>query len=154
MNAISLYRIGHWGYKRKISILSKIIHGVIFLVYNSSIPSSAEIGEGTKFAYGCIGTVIHHNAQIGENCIIGQCVTIGSKSKGTGAPIIGSSVYIAAGARLLGNIRIGDGAVIGANAVVTHDVPARSMAYGVPARIVKEDIDVRDVSTHIKVDYN
>lgn len=151
MNAVDLYRIGHWSLKHHIPFIPKLMHGLIFLIFNSHIPASAEIGSGTRFGYGGIATVIHHKCMIGKNCIIGHCVTIGSKSKNTGSAKIGDSVYIGPGVRILGNVKIGDGAVIGANAVVTCDVPERSIAVGVPARIIRRNIDVRDVSTHINV---
>lgn len=151
MNAIGLYRVGHWCYKKKIPVIPKVCNGLIFLIFNSYVPMTCEIGKGTRFGYGCIGTVLHHKCVIGEDCIIGHNVTIGSRAKNTGSAVIGNSVYIAAGAKLLGNIHVGDGAVIGANAVVTHDVPERSIVMGVPARVYKENIDVREISTHIHI---
>ena len=73
---------------------------------------------------------------IGDDVVIRQGVTIGLRTTGRrGAPVIGNRVDIGAGAKLLGNIRIGDDAVIGANAVVLCDVPAGALAVGVPAVI-------------------
>lgn len=99
---------------------------------------------GVKFAYGGIATVIHARAVIGKNCIIGQCVTIGGRSKHYKVPVIGNNVYISAGAKILGPITIGDNCVIGAGAVVLKDVPANSVVAGVPAKIIKTDIDPKD----------
>jgi serine O-acetyltransferase len=81
--------------------------------------------------------VIHGDAAIGPDCVIYQGVTIGENGEGTGPPSLGARVKVFANATLVGPIRIGDDAVIGANSVVTKDVPDRSLAFGVPARVVR-----------------
>lgn len=91
-----------------------------------------------------MGTTISENAVIGDNCIIFQNVTIGSKwSNGKcehEAPVIGDNVVIGAGAVILGNITIGNNVIIGANAVVITNVPDNSIAVGVSA-VIKERKD-------------
>ena len=151
MNAITLYRASRWAYLHKLPFLPKLLHDLNYLIFHCHIPPEAQIGKGTVFGYGGMGCVVHQTCIIGENCIIGYGTTLGSKRKDSGGPIIGNSVYIATGSKLLGRIRVGDGAVIGANSVCTHDVPERCAAAGIPARIIEEDIDVRDISTHIGV---
>ena len=99
---------------------------------------------GVKFAYGGIAVVVHARAVIGKNCIVGQCVTIGGRSKHYEVPVIGDNVYIGAGAKILGPITIGDNCVIGAGAVVLKSVPANSIVAGVPAREVKTGINPKD----------
>jgi serine O-acetyltransferase len=79
------------------------------------------------------GVVIHPDARIGPNCLIFQQVTIGTLASG-GTPRIGGHVDIGAGAKLLGDIVVGDHAKVGANAVVLIDIPERGVAVGVPAR--------------------
>ena len=79
------------------------------------------------------GVVIHPDARVGPNCLIFQQVTLGTLATG-GTPVIGGHVDIGAGAKLLGGIVVGEHAQIGANAVVLTDVPARSVAVGIPAR--------------------
>lgn len=88
--------------------------------------------------------VIHARAIIGKNCIIGQCVTIGGRSKHYEVPKIGDNVYIGAGAKIIGPVQIGNNSVIGAGAVVLKDVPANSIVVGVPAKIIKTGIDSKD----------
>lgn len=78
------------------------------------------------------GVVVHPDARIGPNCLLFQQVTIGTGPK-PGLPQLGGHVDVGPGAKILGGVHIGDHAVIGANAVVLSDVPARSVAVGVPA---------------------
>jgi serine O-acetyltransferase len=72
---------------------------------------------------------------------MGPGAIIGGRSQQYDVPVIEDGVYIAPGAKILGNITIGAGSVIGANAVVITSIPARSVAAGVPARVIKTDID-------------
>ena len=137
---IFFHRIAHFLYRIKIPLLPKIIYYLQFLLFNSSVPPSVEIGKGTKFAYGGIGVVIHARSKIGDNCIIGQGITIGGKSKLYKVPQIGDKVYIAPGSRILGDITIGNNVVIGANSVVVKDVEDNCVIAGVPAKVIRTDI--------------
>ncbi len=139
-----LYRLGNYCYRKKIPVLPKVFNGLIRLVHNCAVYSETSIGEGTTFGYGGIAMVIHKRAVIGKNCMIGSNVTIGGRSKSHDVPIIGDNVYIATGAKILGPITIGDNSVIGANAVVISDIPANCVAAGVPARVIKRNIDPKD----------
>jgi len=105
------------------------------------IPSSARIGRNFKAGYWGLGIVIHSRSQIGDNCTVAQNVTLGRKEGEEGVPVIGDGVYIGAGASLLGGINIGDDSVIGANSVVVHDVPAKSVVAGIPARVIRDRTD-------------
>lgn len=82
--------------------------------------------------------MISAGADIGENCNISQGVTIGVVNRGpkAGAPSIGDRVYIGPGAKIIGNIKIGNDVAIGANAVVTKDIPDNAVAVGVPAKVI------------------
>jgi serine O-acetyltransferase len=104
------------------------------VVTGADIPINTQIGGGLMIPHPN-GIVIHAGCVIGPNCIIFQQVTLGSAHGGV--PSLGGDVSIGAGAKLLGNIEIGDHAVIAAMAVVTHDVPAGTTAMGMPARIVQ-----------------
>ena len=142
MNAARLHGFGRGMHLRGVPLLPKVVEVLIFLFYNSYIPVSASIGKGTVFAYKGIGVVVHGQSRIGSRCIIGQQVTIGGKSGASSPPQIGDRVYIATGAKVLGDITIGDECVIGANAVVLQSVPLRSVVAGVPAKVIRSDIDI------------
>lgn len=118
MNAIKFYRIGRWFYLHHVPVLPLLIKYLTFLIFNSVVPYTAEIGEQTKFAYGGIGCVIHSQAKIGDRVIIGQNSTIGRSLDPEDFPSIGNDVYISAGVRIVGNIHVGNNVIIGANAVV------------------------------------
>jgi len=84
--------------------------------------------------------VIHKHAQIGQRCVIRAQVIVGGARPGDearGVPVIGNDVVLGVGAKILGPVRIGDRAMIGANAVVIDDVPDDTVVAGVPARIIR-----------------
>lgn len=118
-------------------LLSRLYELRIYQAHNSFIPASVQIGEGTVFGYKGIGVIVHKCAVIGKNCIIGTNVTIGGKSGHYQVPRIGDNVDISTGAKILGPITVGDGCVIGANAVVIKDCLPHTVWAGVPARCIK-----------------
>ena len=142
MKLICLYRIANKLQMLNFSLLAKIIYYISYLIFNSSVPPSVSIGKNCKFAYGGIGVVIHERAIIGNNCIIGQGITIGGRSKITKVPKLGNDVYIGAGARILGDVIIGNNVIIGANSVVINSVPDGSVVAGIPAKVIKSNIDL------------
>jgi serine O-acetyltransferase len=92
-------------------------------------------GPGLSIAH--FGTVvIHRRSVVGENCRLHPDVTLGEQDGGF--PWLGNDVWVGPGARIVGGIKIGDGAAVGANAVVLSDVPPRVTVAGVPARVVSE----------------
>lgn len=106
-------------------------HGFWSVITGADIPLNCNIGGGLLIPHPN-GIVIHPAAAIGVNCLIFQQVTIGSRGK-SGLPNIEGHVDIGAGAKILGPVRIGAHARIGANAVVLTDVPGGSISVGVPA---------------------
>lgn len=99
------------------------------VVTGADIPANARIAGGLLLPHPN-GVVVHPGAEIGPNCLLFQQVTLG------GRPKLGGHVDVGAGAKILGAVTVGDHAVIGANAVVTKDVPAGATVAGVPARIL------------------
>lgn len=147
VNAVFFYRIAHWLYLHHIPLLPKLIRLFIFLVYNSVVPYECKIGANSFLGYGGIGVVIHKRAVIGDNVIIGSNVTIGGRSNKFNVPVIGNNVDISTGAKILGDIKIGDRVIVGANAVVISDVPNDCVVAGVPAKIIKQGIDAFELSS-------
>ena len=129
------YRLSRFFYLLHIPFLPWAIKVLNRILFSVSIPPSVKVGKNVIFGYQGLGIVVHRHAVIGDNVIISPNVVIGGRSGKVGAPFIEANVLIGAGASVLGPIRIGRGAKIGANAVVLADVPADSIAVGVPARI-------------------
>lgn len=126
-----------WNY-RKYLIDNKISGGGKLMLYDSYwtrfgsyIGLGAHLEDIPIFPHGPIGVFISNSAHIGKNCVIFQQVTIGSntlkESKSYGAPTIEDNVYIGCGAKIIGNVHVGNNARIGANAIVVKDVPANSV---------------------------
>ena len=101
------------------------------------ISHATQIGSGLYIGH-TVGVEVNTFAVIGKNCNLSQGVTIGQTNRGKrkGAPVIGDNVYIGSGAKIIGGIRVGDNAAIGANCVVTEDVPDNAVVVGVPGKTV------------------
>jgi len=136
MNAIKIYRIARFLYVAGIPILPGVIRWLMFLLYNSTIPPQCAIGRDSLFGHGGIGVVLHPDCKIGDRVLIGQGVTLGG-TFGSGAPTVENDVWIGPGARILGELTIGQNSIVGANAVVTRDVPENSIVGGIPAKLIR-----------------
>jgi serine O-acetyltransferase len=138
-----VYRYGRWRYGIKNALLRKPFSLFYWFLYKvaqilTGIELPCEVPVGRNFRIDHFGDiVISGYASFGDDCIIRNGVTVGLKNIDEKvAPKIGNDVNIGAGAKLLGNITIGDHVDIGANAVVITSVPSNSIAVGVPARII------------------
>jgi len=140
LHALIFYRISHGLLKMKIPFLPKWLSQTGRFFTGIEIHPGAQIGDELFIDHG-MGVVIGETTIIGDNVTIYQGVTLGGtgKERGKRHPTIGNDVVIGAGAKILGNITIGDNSYIGANAVVIKDVPANSTVVGVPGRITKQD---------------
>jgi serine O-acetyltransferase len=137
-----VYRFGRWRYGVKPAVIRKLfsfIYKVLFklvqIVTGIELPCEADVGRNFVIDH-FGGIIISGYAKFGDNCRIRNGVVVGLRRVDEKfAPIIGNNVDVGAGAKLLGPITIGDNVIIGANAVVLSDVPANSIAVGVPAII-------------------
>jgi serine O-acetyltransferase len=138
--ALVVYRFGRWRYgieprllRVPFSFLYKLLKFFADAVLGIEIPCEAVIGK--RFTIEHTGAiVVSGDAVFGDDCVIRQGVTVGLRNRNRrGSPRIGNRVDIGAGAKLLGDITIGDDVAIGANAVVLCNVPSGSIAVGVPA---------------------
>ena len=140
LHAILAYRVSHWFYENKFLTVARIISQIARFFTGIEIHPGAKIGKRLFIDHG-MGVVIGETAEIGENCLIYQGVTLGGtgKQQGKRHPTLGDNVMVGAGARVLGPFKVGDNSKIAANAVVLEEVPSNSTAVGVPARIVKRN---------------
>jgi serine O-acetyltransferase len=114
-----------------IPLLNRAMRIAQTAVYGVEIGKDVSLGHGVYFVHP-LGTVIGGDARVGDRVRFMGSNTVGT-AKDNGYPIIEDDVVVGCGARILGPVRVGAGAVIGANAVVLHDVPAGALAVGVPA---------------------
>jgi len=105
--------------------------------YGIIIPYETKIDSGFYIGYWG-GIVVTHLAKIGKNCNISPNVNIGRANRGKrkGYPTIGDNVYLAPGAKIVGNVKIGNNVAIGANCVVVDDVPDNAVVVGVPGKVI------------------
>lgn len=97
----------------------------------------SRIGPGLRLYHGC-GLVIHEAAVVGKNCLLRHCTTLGMKNGPEDCPILGDNVDVGCNTVILGRVRIGDGAVIGAGSVVLSDVAPGDVVAGNPAKSIRK----------------
>jgi serine O-acetyltransferase len=147
--ACAVYRFLYPLVRHRVGAVRRLAHLIsipakkwIEVVAGISLPPQCEVGPGLYIGH--FGTVVVNPlTRLGRHCNLGHGVTIGSGGRGEkdgrlveGVPVIGDRVYIAPGACLFGPIVIGDDVAVGANAVVTQSLPDRSVAVGIPARVI------------------
>ena len=137
-----VYRFGRWRYgvrpallRKLLSFIYKVLYKLVQILTGIELPCEVVIGRNFVIDH-FGGIIISGYAQFGDDCRIRNGVVVGLKNVNEPiAPVIGNNVDIGTGAKVLGNISIGNNVVMGANAVVRTDVPDDSVAVGVPAII-------------------
>jgi serine O-acetyltransferase len=142
--AVAIHRFGVWRMqiqpkllRAPLSIVYRMLYRKVRNTYGIELPYTVELGRRVVIEHqGAI--VIHGYCHIGDDCIIRQGVTLGNRylEYPLEAPQLGKRVNVGAGAKIFGNVHIGDDANIGANAVVLSDVPNMATAVGIPAKIL------------------
>jgi serine O-acetyltransferase len=137
LHALWGYRLSHWFWKHNLKFIGRFISQVTRWITGIEIHPGAKIGSGFFIDHG-MGVVIGETTEIGKNVTLYHGVTLGgvSMEKGKRHPTLEDNVVVGAGAKVLGNITIGEGSRIGANAVVVKPVPANSVVVGVPGQVV------------------
>ncbi len=149
LHAILIHRLAHRLYRAKLRLLARLLSQVARGMTGIEIHPGARIGRRFFIDHG-MGVVIGETAVIGDDVILYQGVTLGGtgKERGKRHPTLGSHVVVGTGAKVLGNIEIGDHVKIGAGSVVIRTVPDHSTVVGIPGRIVKTRGQVVDDLEH------
>lgn len=142
--AMMVYRFGRWRYTIKSGLIRKpfsILYKLLFFYIKGKgieIPCEVDVGKNFRIDHQG-GIVVSGYSKFGDNCVIRNGVTIGiARVEEKKAPIFGDNVDIGTGAKIIGDIKIGNNVKIGANAVVLKSIPDNCTAVGVPARIIEE----------------
>jgi serine O-acetyltransferase len=152
LQALAFHRFAHWLYVLGLPVIPRIISHMARFLTGIEIHPGATIGKSVFIDHG-MGVVIGETAIIGDFALIYQGVTLGGTGKESGKrhPTLGENVVVGAGAKVLGNIQIGNNARIGAGSVVLRDVPSDCTVVGIPGRIVYRSGERVDPLEHGKL---
>jgi serine O-acetyltransferase len=134
---MKLHRIAHWCWRHRVPLVPKLLKVINRIAFGVVLPPQTQVGAGVLIGYQGLGTVIHRETVLEDGVVLASGVTLGGRSGRQGAPTIGRQAMIGTGAKILGPVRVGAYASIGANAVVLEDIPDFAVAVGVPARVVR-----------------
>ena len=140
--ALGLHRLAHWLWEGRLFFVARLLNQFARFLTAIDIHPGAKIGKRFFLDHGF--SVIGETAEIGDDVTIYQSVTLGGTNPTAGIggkrhPTLCNGVVIGSGAQILGPIEVGEGAKVGANSVVTKDVPARATVVGIPAKVVPVD---------------
>jgi len=142
LHAILIHRFSHWCWTHGLRWLGRFSSNIGRWLTGIEIHPGVLIGRRVFIDHG-MGVVLGETAEVGDDCTIYQGVTLGGTSLYRGAkrhPTLGKGVVVSAGAKVLGGFTVGDGARVGANAVVLKAVPAGATVVGVPGRLVEQSV--------------
>ncbi len=140
LHALWMHRVAHWLWEKGVPVIPRLISHMSRFLTGIEIHPGAKFGKGVFIDHG-MGVVIGETSEIGDYVTLYQGVTLGGtgKEKGKRHPTVGMNVVIAAGAKVLGPITIGDDSKVGAGAVVIRDVPPRCTVVGIPGKVVMQE---------------
>ncbi len=141
--ALVNYRIAHTLHVKGFKVIARALMGLSQIITNMDIHPACTIGRRVFFDH-AFGVVIGETAVVGDDVLIYQGVTLGGVSLERGVkrhPTIGNKTVIGSGAKILGDIKIGENCRIGSNSVVVKSIPDDSTAVGIPARIIEKGRD-------------
>jgi serine O-acetyltransferase len=148
LHAIWFYRIGNWLWHHELKLLGRLVSELARFITGIEIHPGATIGRRLFIDHG-MGVVVGETAEIGDDVLIYQGVTLGGTSlkKEKRHPTIEDQVMISAGAAIIGPVRIGRGSRIGAGAVVVSSAPPYSTIVGIPGKVIEGESTRQDVAT-------
>lgn len=137
IHVMGCYRVAHWLHGRGIPLLPRALMQFARFVTGIEIHPGARIGRRLFIDHG-MGVVIGETAVVGDDCLIYHGVTLGGtgKERGKRHPTLGNGVIVGAGAKVIGDITLGDHSRVGTNSVVLRDVPPHATVVGIPGRVV------------------
>lgn len=138
LHAIMAHRLAHQLYSWRVPLLPRLVSQISRFLTQIEIHPGARIGRRFFIDHGS-GVVIGETTIIGDDVLLYQGVTLGGtgNERGKRHPTLGNNVVVGTGAKVLGNISVGDNVKIGAGSVVVHDVPGNSTVVGIPGRVVR-----------------
>jgi len=150
--ALGLHRIAHWLYGGDLFFLARCVNHLARFLTAIDIHPGAKIGKRLFIDHG-LGVVIGETAEIGDDVLLYQGVTLGGTGgeRGKRHPTIGNGVVVGTGASILGNIRLGNSVKVGAGSVVVHSVPDGATVVGIPGRVVKTRDETMGLLEHGRV---
>lgn len=152
LHAVLFHRVSHRFYLRGRYVIARLFSQFSRFLTGIEIHPGAKIGERLFIDHG-LGVVIGETAEIGDDVLLYQGVTLGGtgNQRGKRHPTLGDRVVVGTGASILGNIRLGDNAKVGAGSVVVHSVPEGATVVGIPGRVVKARGETMGALEHGKV---
>lgn len=147
LHALLFHAVGHALWRRRLRLLGRLVSHIGRMLTGIEIHPGARLGRRLIIDHG-MGVVIGETAEVGDDCYLYHQVTLGgtSSERGKRHPTLGNGVIVGAGAKILGNITVGDNARVGANAVVIQPVAANETVVGIPARPVGRDPTRRETA--------
>ncbi|RUO37098.1 serine acetyltransferase [Aliidiomarina taiwanensis] len=138
---VLLLRLMFWARLNRVKFISAMVNNYLVKNYGCFIGNGATIDVSVKFPHPT-GIIIGAGAVISERCTIFQQVTLGGRISGDAQkgnyPILSPGVVVYSGAKIIGNVTIGENSIIGANSVVNKDVPPNTIVAGVPAKVIRD----------------
>ena len=152
LHAVLFHRVSHWFYLQRWFVTARFISQLARFLTGIEIHPGATIGERLFIDHG-LGVVIGETAEIGDDVLLYQGVTLGGTGNEVGKrhPTVGNRVVVGTGAAVLGNIKLGDDVKVGAGSVVVHSVPEGSTVVGIPGRVVRARAEALGTLEHGRV---
>ena len=152
LHAVMFHRGSHWLYKRKRYVLARFVSHIARFLTGIEIHPGAKLGKRLFIDHG-LGVVIGETAEIGDDVLLYQGVTIGGTGSQPGKrhPTLRNRVVVGTGAAVLGNITLGDDVKVGAGSVVVHSVPPGATVVGIPGKVVRTRAEGLGVLDHDRV---
>jgi serine O-acetyltransferase len=152
LHAVLIHSLAHWFYRNRQWVLARFISQVARFLTSIEIHPGARIGKRLFIDHG-LGVVIGETAEIGDDVLLYQGVTLGGTGnvRGKRHPTLGNRVVVGTGASVLGDIRLGDDVKVGAGSVVVHSVPDGCTVVGIPAKVVRTRAEALGTLEHGRI---